>query len=74
MNQYGFQEKSQELFLSSGEGHIDISYGDYTSLDCDFDLSGLPEIQNSFIYIGVNSLITNVKDIEKIEIQGQTHY
>jgi hypothetical protein len=51
--------------------NIHISYRDYTNLDCDFDLSGLPEIDNAFIYIGVNSLTTNAKDLEKIYIPGR---
>jgi hypothetical protein len=51
--------------------NIQMSYRDYTSLDCDFDLSGLPKIDNSFIYIGVNSLSTNAKDLEKIFIPGR---
>lgn len=50
---------------------IYMSYRDYTTLDCDFDFSGLPEIENAFIYIGVNSLITNAKDFEKIYIPGR---
>ena len=29
--------------------NINLSYRDYTSLDCDFDLSGLPRIENAFI-------------------------
>ncbi len=51
--------------------NIEISYGDYTSLRCDFDLSGLPEIRNSFIYLGVNSLQTNALDIGRIKLQGK---
>ena len=51
--------------------NINISYGDYTSLECDFDLSGLPEIENSFIYLGINSLRTNAKDIERIKVPGE---
>ena len=50
---------------------IKLSYRDYTSLDCDFDFSGLPKIENAFMYIGVNSLKTNAKDIEKINIPGK---
>ena len=49
---------------------IDITYGDYTRLRCDFDISGLPDIKSSFIYIGVKDLKTNAKDIQKIEIPG----
>jgi hypothetical protein len=48
-----------------------FSYGNNTSLDCDFDLSGLPNIDNTFIYIGVNSLRTNATDIQKIRINGK---
>ncbi|MCX6334645.1 MAG: translocation/assembly module TamB domain-containing protein [Bacteroidia bacterium] len=51
--------------------NIDITYGDYTRLSCDFDLSGLPEIQNSFIYLGINNLTTNAKDIDNINIPGK---
>jgi hypothetical protein len=50
---------------------IELSYGDYTKLNCDFDLSGLPKIENSFIYVGVNNLKTNGSDIEKIKIPGK---
>ena len=46
--------------------NIEFTYRDYTYLKCDFDLSGLPEIENTYIYIGVNSLRTNAKDLEKI--------
>ncbi len=51
--------------------NIEISYRDYTFLDCDFDFSGLPKIENAFIYVGVNSLKTNAKDLEKINIPGK---
>jgi len=51
--------------------NIAVEYRDYTSLNCDFDLSGLPKINNSFIYIGVNSLTTNAYDLEKIIIPGR---
>lgn len=48
--------------------NIEIAYGDRTSLTCDFNISGLPEIESSFIYIGVNNLRTDAKDIEKLII------
>jgi hypothetical protein len=50
---------------------IKLSYRDYTSLDCDFDFSGLPGIENAFIYIGVNNFQTNASDIEKITIPAK---
>jgi hypothetical protein len=51
--------------------NIKLSYRNNTSLDCDFDFSGLPKIENAFIYIGVNSLKTNAKDFEQINILGK---
>ena len=51
--------------------NIKISYRNFTTLDCDFDFSGLPKIENTFLYIGVNSLKTNVRDIEQIVIPGK---
>jgi hypothetical protein len=50
--------------------NIKISYRDYTSLDCDFDISGLPKIENAFLYIGVNTLRSNAKDIEQMVLPG----
>ena len=51
--------------------NIELSYRKSTYLDCDFDFSGLPKIENAFIYIGVNNLRTNANDIEKININGK---
>ncbi len=51
--------------------NIEMSYGNNSSLDCDFDLSGLPEIDNTFIYIGVNKLIVNPDDVGKVSIPGK---
>ncbi len=49
--------------------NIRLSYRDFTSLDCDFDFSGLPKIENAYLYVGVNSLRTNTKDIEQIRLK-----
>ena len=46
--------------------NIMASFGIYTNLDCDFDFSGLPQFEDAFIHIRVNSLNTNVKDFEKL--------
>ena len=48
--------------------NIIASYMDNTQLSCDFDLSGLPNIKDAFIYIGVNKLTTDFKDIEKLPL------
>jgi len=50
---------------------IELSFGDHTMINCDFDVSGLPKIENSFIYLGVNTLKTDAADIEKIKIPGR---
>jgi hypothetical protein len=48
--------------------NISLSYRDNTILDCDFDLSGLPEIQNTYMHISVNDLKTNVSEIRSFKI------
>ena len=50
---------------------IEIEYGDYSRLSCDFDISGLPEINSSFIYLGINTLTLNASDIEKVKLTGE---
>jgi hypothetical protein len=50
---------------------IILSYKNNTHLDCNFDFSGLPDVENTFIYIDVNSLSTNSDDIEQINIPGK---
>ncbi|MCU0472186.1 MAG: translocation/assembly module TamB [Bacteroidales bacterium] len=51
--------------------NIEIVYRDQTLLNCDFDFSGLPIIENTFMYLGVNILKTNATDLEKIRIPGR---
>ncbi|HNW56826.1 MAG TPA: translocation/assembly module TamB domain-containing protein [Bacteroidales bacterium] len=51
--------------------NIQLHYRDNTFLDCDFDFSGLPDIENAFVFIDVNRLRTNAKDIEKLNIPGK---
>ena len=50
--------------------NIKVSYRDYTNLNCDFDLSGLPEFKDTFIHIAVSSLKTSAKDFERIKVQN----
>jgi hypothetical protein len=49
---------------------IRLSSGKETLLDCDFDLSGLPDITNSFIYLGVHQLNSSADDIKSIRMPG----
>jgi len=51
--------------------NIKLTYGKFTDLDCDFDLSGLPAIKDAFIYIGVNSLNTNSSDFQDLDLPGK---
>ncbi|MCU0363757.1 MAG: hypothetical protein MUE32_10395, partial [Bacteroidales bacterium] len=49
---------------------LEFSYGDATSLALDFDFSGLPDLQNSFIYLGISSLTTNATDLRSVRLKG----
>lgn len=51
--------------------NMKVSFGNYSSIDCNFDLSGLPRIEDTFIHIGVNNLKTNAEDFENIKF-GET--
>ena len=52
--------------------NIIASFMDSSYLDCDFDFSGLPKIEDAFIHIGVNSLKTSAKDFEKVRLPNAT--
>jgi hypothetical protein len=54
--------------------NISLEYGSGTLLNCDFDFSGLPEIENTFIYLGVSSFKTNAADLASLEIPGNTDF
>ncbi|MDR2887091.1 MAG: translocation/assembly module TamB [Bacteroidales bacterium] len=51
--------------------NIIASYREHTYLDCDFDISGLPDIKDAFIYIGISKLTTDAGDIEKLSIDNK---
>lgn len=51
--------------------NIKLQYRNFTSLDCDFDASGLPKIESAYLYIGVNNLRTNAKDLEHVSLPGR---
>ncbi len=50
--------------------NIQLSYKDYSNLDCDFDISGLPLFEDAFIYIKVNSLNTNAEDFNGMRLSN----
>ncbi|HLN56127.1 MAG TPA: translocation/assembly module TamB domain-containing protein [Bacteroidales bacterium] len=49
--------------------NVNIEYGKRTFLDCDFDISGLPDINNAFIYLGFNDFRTNATDLREIPMK-----
>ena len=51
--------------------NIRMSYKNETNLDCSFDLSGLPDIKNTFIFIEINDFRSVSRDIEQINIPGK---
>lgn len=50
---------------------IIVSFRDFTKLDADIDISGLPDLSNSYIYIGIDQLTTDASDFEKVLVDGQ---
>ena len=48
--------------------NFDIKFGDKSVVKTSFSCNGLPNYEEAFIYIKIDSLITNKNDIEKIQI------
>ncbi|MGQ9620095.1 MAG: hypothetical protein ACUVTX_03825, partial [Bacteroidales bacterium] len=48
--------------------NIRISFSEKSVIDMNFNLSGLPDIKNTFIFFEINRLETSLSDIEKIKI------
>jgi hypothetical protein len=51
--------------------NINITYKNESYLECNFDFSGLPDIDNTFMFIDVNDLRSISKDIEQIRLPGK---
>lgn len=51
--------------------NIRLQYKDQTNLDCSFDFSGLPDINNTFIFLEINDFRSVSKDLEQINIPGK---
>ena len=51
--------------------NIEIEYSPATKLDFNFDVSGLPEVDNVYIFLDFNNLQTYASDIEQISIPGK---
>ena len=70
----GFKDKI--LFEGSIEGkvsdlkgrNISLFFGGNTFMNGDFNLTGLPEVEETFIFIDVKNLVTTMADIESMDI------
>lgn len=51
--------------------NLDISVSDTTRLLFDFDMSGLPETENTFMFIDIEEFKTHTTEIENINIPGK---
>lgn len=49
---------------------IELDYSESTRIACDFDLSGLPDINNTFMFIDVEDMKTSTTEIESVKIPG----
>jgi hypothetical protein len=49
---------------------IELEYASDTRLKCDFDISGLPNLDNTFAFVEVNDFRTTAKDIERFKRPG----
>ena len=50
---------------------IDFAYSDSTKLLFDFDLSGLPDIEKTFMFIDIDQFVSHTTEIESILIPGK---
>ncbi len=51
--------------------NILLEYGNHTSFSGNFDLNGLPDIQETFMYFDIQDLTTAVDDIESFQKPGE---
>jgi len=58
--------------LNSFKGeNILLEYGNHTLFNGNFDLNGLPDIQETFMYFDIQDLTTTVADIESFQKPGE---
>ena len=58
--------------LNSFKGeNILLEYGNHTSFSGNFDLNGLPDIQETFMYFDIQNLTTTVADMESFQKPGK---
>lgn len=47
---------------------LKLSYGDYTTIACDFYMNGLPVIDNTFMHLDLKKSTTRFSDIRKLKL------
>ena len=47
---------------------LSISFGDYTNINCDFYMNGLPVIENTFVHLDLKKSTTHFKDISNFKM------
>lgn len=52
--------------------NIAIKYSTSTSLNFDFDISGLPSINDSYLFVDFTDMRTSAADIERVVLPGRT--
>ena len=67
----GFSGKLSGTVAELKGRSIEIEYSSSTKLNFDFDISGLPDIGNSYLYIDFTDMTTRAEDIEKFSIPGR---
>ena len=70
-----------ELFYLTGDFYgtvaemngrkIELEYASETRLNCDFDISGLPQFDNTFAFIEISDFRTSAEDIENLSLPGK---
>ena len=45
-----------------------INYNEKTNLHLNFNINGLPDINNTFLYLDIKNLVTNANDIDQLNI------
>ena len=48
--------------------NVSIEAGKLTTIACDFDLSGLPDFENTYIFIDVNNLVTKISELSQLSL------
>ncbi|MDX9882804.1 MAG: translocation/assembly module TamB domain-containing protein [Prolixibacteraceae bacterium] len=45
-----------------------ISYGDYTNINCDFYMNGLPSVENTFVHLDLKRSTTHFRDLGQFRL------